>query len=89
MLVTLLKRSRLVLQYSMFRFMCTSVLLTALLAGCAAPSKMTKAPVLTGALVVVRLENRLEFPPAVTIEVVSEVDGSLTAVAGRRHIVFV
>ena len=62
-----------------------SILLTALLAGCAAPSKMTKAPVLTGALVVVRLENRLEFPPAVTIEVVSEVDGSLTAVAGRRQ----
>ena len=62
-----------------------SVLLTALLAGCAATSKMTKVHALTGALVVVRIQNRLEFPPAVAVEVVSEADGSLTAVSGRRQ----
>ena len=67
------------------RLACVSVALATLLAGCAAPVKKVEAPALTGALIVVRLQNRLEFPPAVAVEVGSEADGSLSAVTGRRQ----
>lgn len=71
--------------WRVFRFACASIVLVSLFAGCAASAKKVGASALTGALIVVRLENRLEFPPAVAVELGSEADGSLSAVTGRRQ----
>ena len=62
-----------------------SIALAGLLTGCAVPVKKVNAPTLTGALLVVRLQNRLEFPQTLAVEVGSEADGSLRSLTGRRH----
>jgi len=72
-------------KWRVLKFACALVALASLLAGCAAPVKKVEEPALTGALIVVRLQNRLEFPSAVAVEFGTEANGSLSAVTGRRQ----
>lgn len=72
-------------QYRALGLACIVVVVVGLFAGCALPVKKAELPALTGALIVMRLQNRLEFPSAVSVEIASEADGSISAVTGRRQ----